>query len=276
MMGKRGEYPGATPSWEGGGRALVARDVAYAYGKNAPVLKRVSADIVPGSFLAILGVNGSGKSTLMSCLDGMLSPERGTITIGESELSALARDERAQAIALVAQHSHANRLTVYDALLLGRKPYVKTAPRSEDFDVVDEVIAQMGLAPLALRYVDELSGGEYQKVIIARAFVQRPDVLLLDEPTNNLDLANQAEVMRLVRRAVRDRGLAAAAVLHDVNVALRYCDRFLMVKDGVVAAYGGSEIVTPQTVLDVYGVRTDIIEYRGMRVMVPQPEEEDA
>ncbi len=255
--------------------ALAARDVAYAYGRNAQVLKSVSADIVPGSFLAILGVNGSGKSTLMSCLDGMLSPERGTITIGGRDLSRLARDERARAIALVAQHSHANRLTVYDALLLGRKPYVKTAPRSEDFDVVDEVIAQMGLESLALRYVDELSGGEYQKVIIARAFVQRPEVLLLDEPTNNLDLANQAEVMRLVRDAVTHRGLAAAAVLHDVNMALRYCDRFLMVKDGVVAAYGGHEIVTSETIHDVYGVTTDIIEHRGMRVMIPVPEAEE-
>lgn len=249
--------------------SLEARGIAFSYMSAQEVLKEVAADIVPGSFLAILGVNGSGKTTLLSCLDGMLSPQRGTVLLNGTPLGQVKRDERARNIALVAQHSHANRLTVYDALLLGRKPYVRVAPADGDFAVVDRVVEDMGLGPYVLRYVDELSGGEYQKIMIARAFVQDTDVLLLDEPTNNLDMANQAEVMGLVRRAVDERGIAAAAVMHDVNLSLRYCDRFLMLKDGVVAAYGGADIVTPASIRDVYGIDADIIEHKGVPVVVP-------
>ena len=263
---------GAEAAGRGGcGCTLEARDVSFSYRAGTPVLARIAAEIVPGSFLAILGVNGSGKSTLMACLDDMLSPDEGAVLVDGIDLSTLSREERARRIAFVAQHSHAGRLAVYDALLLGRRPYARSAPGSADFGVVDEVIARTRLDDLALRYVDELSGGEYQKVVIARAFVQQTGVLLLDEPTNSLDMANQAEVMGLVRRAVDEEGIAAAAVMHDVNLALRYCDRFLMVKGGSVAAAGGPEVVTEESIAAVYGVRADIVEHKGMRVVVPLP-----
>lgn len=248
---------------------LRARDVAFAYGRNKPILERVCADIVPGSFLAVLGVNGCGKSTLLGCLDGMIAPARGTVELSGKALASYPRDERAKKIALVAQHSHANRLTVFDALLLGRKPYVKSAPNDADVAAVERVVEELNLRNLALRYVDELSGGEYQKVIIGRALVQETDVLLLDEPTNNLDMANQAEVMSLIRSIVDERGIAAAAVMHDLNLSLRYCDRFLMVKDGLVAAYGGVEAITPENIENVYGLKAEIIEHRGRRIVVP-------
>lgn len=248
---------------------LRARDIAYAYGRNQPVLERVRADITPGSFLAILGVNGCGKSTLLGCLDGMIEPARGEIELGGAALSSYPRDDRAQRIALVAQHSHANRLTVFDALLLGRKPYIKSAPNDADFAAVERVVDELNLHDLVLRYVDELSGGEYQKVMIGRALVQETDIVLLDEPTNNLDMANQAEVMSLVRSIVDERDIAAAAVMHDLNLSLRYCDRFLMVKDGLVAAYGDVNVITPESVADVYGVDVEIIEHRGRRIVVP-------
>ena len=248
---------------------LRARDIAYAYGRNQPVLERVRADITPGSFLAILGVNGCGKSTLLGCLDGMIEPARGEIELGGAALSSYPRDDRAQRIALVAQHSHANRLTVFDALLLGRKPYIKSAPNDADFAAVERVVDELNLHDLALRYVDELSGGEYQKVMIGRALVQETDIVLLDEPTNNLDMANQAEVMSLVRSIVDERDIAAAAIMHDLNLSLRYCDRFLMVKDGLVAAYGDVNVITPESVADVYGVDVEIIEHRGRRIVVP-------
>ena len=107
-------------------------------------------------------------------------------------------------------------------------------------------------------------------MVLARAFVQQTDVLLLDEPTNNLDPANQQEVMRVVREEVDSRNLAAAAVLHDVNLALRWCDRFLMLKDGLVEALGGSEVITESSMLSVYNMESDIIEYNGRRIVVPR------
>lgn len=248
---------------------LEACDIAFSYGRGNQILRSVSADIVPGSFLAILGVNGCGKSTFLDCLDGMLSPQHGCVRLGNRDLKEVDRRSRAQSIAYVAQHSHANRLIAYDALLLGRKPFVKTGPTEEDFAIVDGIIADMNLGELAFRYVDELSGGEYQKIVIGRALVQCRDVLLLDEPTNNLDIANQIEVMELVRRAVDRRSIAAAAVMHDINLSLSYCDRFLVLKQGHVAAYGGPEVVTEKLLQKVYGIDADIIERNGKRIVIP-------
>lgn len=247
---------------------IFAQNIAYSYNVGNQVLHDVSAEIVPGSFLAILGVNGSGKSTFLNCLDGLLKAERGTVLINGRDLQSISREERAQAIAYVSQHSHANQLTVYDALLLGRKPYIRTAPREEDYEAVDQVIQRLHLEDYALRNVMELSGGEYQKMIIARAFVQQTQVLLLDEPTNNLDMHNQAEVMQLVRDEVDTNNLAAAAVMHDLNLSLRYCDRFLFLQHGEVAAAGGPEIVTSELVKSIYDIEADIIEYAGRRVMI--------
>lgn len=254
--------------------SLEAHDIAFAYPGGGQVLEKVSTEIVPGSFLAILGVNGSGKSTLLSCLDDIIRPQRGKVLLASTELSELTREQRAQQIALVAQHSHAHGVTVYDALLLGRKPYIKSAPTDEDFAVVDRVIDELGLGPLALRYLDELSGGEHQKVVIGRAFVQETNVLLLDEPTNNLDMANQVEVMHLVRKAAHDRNIACAAVMHDINLALRFCDRFLMLKDGKVCACGSHDIVTKKMLEEVYGVPVDLVAYEDSFLVVPTRRDE--
>lgn len=254
---------------------LRAIDLAYGYGGHTPVLEKINAEIVPGSFLAILGVNGCGKSTLLSCLDDIIRPQRGSVILAGRKLSEYTREERAKNIALVAQHSHAHGVTVYDALLLGRKPYIKAAPTEEDFAIVDRVIEDLGLGPLALRYLDELSGGEHQKVVIGRALVQQTDVLLLDEPTNNLDMANQVEVMHLVRKAAHDHGIACAAVMHDINLALRYCDRFLMLKDGFVRASGGPEVVTKEAIEDVYGLPVDLVAYNDSFLVVPLRNEEE-
>lgn len=249
---------------------LEAEKVAFSYTKNSPVLTSVTAAVESGSFLAILGVNGCGKSTLLSCMDDLLKPQGGTIRIDGTNLQDMSRNDRAQQISFVAQHSHANRLVVYDAVLLGRRPHMQGAPTQEDHEKVEEVLSQLGLQDYALRYIDELSGGEYQKVILARAFVQEANILLLDEPTNNLDPANQQEVMKLVRTVVDQRNLAAAAVLHDVNLALRYCDRFLMLKDGTVEAYGTAEVITEASIASVYGIKADIIKHNGHSLVIPQ------
>lgn len=252
-----------------GEEVLEAHDIAFAYPAGGQVLEKVSAQIVPGSFLAILGVNGCGKSTLLSCLDDIIRPQRGTVTLAGRDIATYTREERATHIALVAQHSHAHGVTVYDALLLGRKPYIKAAPSEEDFAIVDRVIDELGLGPLALRYLDELSGGEHQKVVIGRALVQETDVLLLDEPTNNLDMANQVEVMHLVRKAARERGIACAAVMHDLNLALRYCDRFCLLKEGKVRASGGPEVMTKETIEDVYDVPVELVAHGDGFLVVP-------
>ena len=249
--------------------AIQVEHLSFAYtGDN--VLCDVSFSVRSGSFLGILGTNGSGKSTLLSCIDGLLRPQQGRVLVQGRDLGEYSRIERAQTIAYVTQHSHANQLTVYDALLLGRKPYVTTAPSADDYAKVDEVIERLNLQSLALRFVDELSGGEYQKMIIARALVQDTDILLLDEPTNNLDLANQYEVLDLVREQVAAEGKTVIAVMHDINAALRYVTEFLFLKEGRVWAQGGIDIVTAELISDVYGVSAELIHHDGKPFIITE------
>lgn len=255
---------------------LEARSVAFSYRPDKPLLRDVSVAFEPGSFLALLGVNGCGKSTLLECLSDMLKPQAGEVLLDGVPVAHVDRRERARKVAMVAQHSHANRLTVFDSVLMGRRPYMNGAPSKQDLDIVTAMLVQLGMADKALAYVDVLSGGEYQKVVLARAFVQQAQTLLLDEPTNNLDPANQQEIMRAVRDEVDGRGIAAGAVLHDINLALRYCDRFVFLADGVVDAAGDASVVTPEEIRHVYGMNVDIIEHRGVKVVVPVDEPAEA
>lgn len=249
---------------------LEARNLAFSFKRNRPLLTDVSLQVQPGTFTAILGRNGCGKSTLLSLLTGARRPQGGEVLLDGVPLAQVDRRQRARKIAFVAQHSHGNRLTVFDSVLLGRRPFMDSAPTAEDRAIVAQVLDELGLGGYALRYMDELSGGEYQTVVLARAFVQRTEMLLLDEPTNNLDPANQQEVMALVARQVRDRGVGAVAVMHDMNLALRHCDRFLFLKDGLVDAYGGPEAVTADEVRRIYGIEVEMLERNGTKVAIAQ------
>lgn len=249
---------------------LEARNVAFSYRKGRPLLVDVSIAVEPGTFTAILGQNGCGKSTLLSLLTAQRDPQQGRVLLDGQPIGEVSRRDRARKIAFVAQHSHANRLTVFDSVLLGRRPFMDSAPTAEDRAIVSEVLCSLGIEDYALRYMDELSGGEYQVVVLARAFAQRTETLLLDEPTNNLDPERQQEVMRLVRSEIGRRGIGAAAVMHDINLALQHCDRLLFVKDGVVDAVGGPEVVTSERVERIYDLKADVIEHGGRRVVVPR------
>lgn len=140
----------------------------------------------------------------------------------------------------------------------------------EDEKIVSSVISQMHLEKFAVRYLDELSGGELQKVMIARALAQEPRVLLLDEPTSSLDLKNQLEVLGLVRKICHSRNIAVIIVIHDLNMALRYCDRFLFLKDGSVHAYGGQEVMTCECIGEVYQMPVCIGTINGYKMVVPE------
>lgn len=142
-------------------------------------------------------------------------------------------------------------------------------PRQEDFDAVADILARLNLSHHALSYIDELSGGERQVATLARAFVQQTDYLLLDEPTNNLDPYNQQEIMQLVHHEVNDRGIGVLAVMHDINLALQYCDRFILMKEGSIKTVGDSSVITEATIRDIYGMKVDVITHNGTRVVIP-------
>lgn len=247
---------------------IQAEHVHFAYRNLEPVLKDLSLSEENGHCLAFLGNNGAGKSTFLKCLNRILETKEGVIYVDGMEVQKTPRSRIAREIAYVEQHTEASRLTVYDMVLLGRKPHLKLSPSQKDYAIVDSVISRMQLEDLKLRYIDELSGGELQKAVLARALAQQPKILLLDEPTASLDLRNQHEVMRNIAQIVREDDITAIVVIHDLNLALKYCDRFLLLHEGEAFCYGDSRVITPETIRTVYGVNAEIEEIRGCKYVL--------
>ena len=249
---------------------MVVKELDFWYNRSFQILRGIAFEALPGECLAILGNNGAGKSTMLKCLNRILSPQRGTVLIGKNSVYDMPLHTVAQNMAFVAQGSQNSRLTVYDMVMLGRKPYIKWSAKEEDELIVNAIMQQMDLEDMAVRFVDELSGGEQQKVMLARAFAQQPKVLLLDEPTSNLDLRNQYDVLELVTQVCRDNNIAVVIVIHDVNLALRYCDKFMLIKENQVYNYGGREIITSESIEDVYQISVSIHNIDDELVIIPK------
>lgn len=247
---------------------LNVEGLHYGYG-NSHVLRGVDFSVSSGEVVAILGPNGVGKTTLLKCCNTILRPSRGKIELCGHDLKAFSLREIAKHCAYVAQRSSAPHLTVFDTVLMGRKPHIRWRVRQRELKAVDSVLGQLGLRDMQLRYVDDLSGGEMQKVAIARALVQEPQVLLLDEPTSALDLANQVMILRMVRQVVKKHNIAAVMTMHDINLALRFADRLLFLKDGAIYDDVTSENITSQSISKVYGLDVELHELGKVNVVIP-------
>ena len=249
---------------------LEVKDLSFAYSKNGRrILDGVSFHLEQGQFMAVLGNNGAGKSTLIKCIDRINPVSGGSVLIDGERVGAMQRRQLAQSVAYVPQNTQPAHTMVFDAVLLGRKPYIKWGVTAEDERIVAETLEMLNLKQLESRYLDELSGGELQKTMLARALVQQPKYLLLDEPTSSLDPNNQHEMLHVIRDIAQEKNIGVAIVIHDLNLAMRHCDRFLFIKDAKVFSFGGVETVTPETIETVYDLRVDIIEHKGIRVIVP-------
>jgi iron complex transport system ATP-binding protein len=247
---------------------LKVNGIEFSYNHH-PILDGVSFDLRPGEILGVLGVNGAGKSTLLKCINGILKPRAGVILLNEGNVQKMARKEIARHFGYVPQKHTEESLTVFDAVLLGRKPYIQWSPSTGDLLIVEDVLKRLQLEHLALRPVDSLSGGEHQKVIIARALVQEPEILLLDEPTSNLDLKNQLQVMNIITKAVRDYRISAIVALHDINLAIRFVDYFLMLKEGKIRFLAPKGKIEPEVIEDIYEVKVMITEINEHKVVIP-------
>jgi len=247
---------------------LEVDGVAFTY-RSAPVIRDVTFNLRPNQILAILGPNGVGKTTLLKCMNAILRPKTGSILVEDLDLLTADRMEIARRMGYVPQRSEAGRMTAFDAILLGRRPHIQWNVSESDLQIVEAAIRMLRLEDLSLRYINEMSGGELQKVSIARALVQEPRVLLLDEPTSSLDLRNQLDILEIVRRVVTEHDVAAVMTMHDLNMALRYADRFIFLKDGIIHAAGGPEVVTAEIIEAVYGVSVAVEQYNGFHIVVP-------
>lgn len=249
--------------------SIKAQNISFAYHKKA-ILKEISLVLQPGTLGVIMGPNGSGKSTLLKIINRLLEPQSGTIFIAGDDYRKLPRREIAQRCGYMPQKSTAVHCTVFEAVLLGRQALTPERCEAEKgLQQVDKILKLIHLDQLSDRFTNTLSGGELQRVVIARALVREPKILLLDEPTNHLDLINQLEVMALLKEITHRLNLATLVVTHDLNSALRFADSFFLLKDGTLHAAGPKNIITPQTIEEVFNLKSVIAEVAGFPVMVP-------
>ena len=247
---------------------LSVNELKFMY-RNKTVLNQIGFSIAQGQVIAVLGPNGVGKTTLLKCLNRILKPREGTVMLDDVNLLDLETMEIARRVGYVPQRVETGRLTAFDAVLLGRRPHIGWDVTPRDMAIVDAIFTKLGMEALRLSYIDEMSGGELQKVAIARALVQEPQVLLLDEPTSNLDMKNQVDILTTIREIVRDHNIAAIMTMHDLNQALRFADTFIFIKNGKVFVHGGHDIVTPSVIEEVYGLPVMIGELGGVRCVIP-------
>jgi iron complex transport system ATP-binding protein len=239
--------------------------VTFGY-ERQPLLYDVHVQVRKGEMVGLLGPNGSGKTTLLRLVSGVLQPQQGRILLDGRALQDWGRRGVAQRVAVVPQELHVPfAYTVEQLVNLGRTPFVNLLGSNsrQEAIVVQDAMQAAGVTPLANRIFNELSGGERQRVIVAMALAQQPELLLLDEPTSHLDIKYQIDILELVQRLNRERGVTVIAAMHDLNLAARYFPRLLLFQRGVVADAGPAEVLEPHLLKRVYGIDVQVGILRG-------------
>jgi iron complex transport system ATP-binding protein len=234
---------------------MEIKDVTLSYNHH-PVVQDLSFCLQPGEMVGLIGPNGCGKTSIIKALSRVLSLRSGNITLDGQELGLISRGRLARTLGVVPQNpALPETFTVMEVVLLGRNPHLGLlrGESAKDIAITRWAMERTGLGDLAERRIGELSGGEKQRVTIARILAQEPSVILLDEPTANLDISHQIEILDLVKDLCRERNLAVLITLHDLNLAAQYCDRLLMLKGGQVYAHGSpAQVITEENIRAVF------------------------
>ena len=247
---------------------MEIRNLSFHYKGCPEVLTDISFDIAPGKFLAILGNNGVGKSTLLKCVNHILKPDSGAVLLDGEDLLTMQGREVAKKVAFVSQSVPDTQMTVHDVVMLGRRPYMNWGFTERDHEIVHDAMHRLDVEDMRGRFLNQLSGGEKQKVMLARALAQQPKVLLLDEPTSALDIQNQYQVLKMVQDICHSDHMIAVVVIHDLNLALRFCDQFLLLRDGQVYRHGDRSILDRTALKEVYGVDAKMVEIEGRHMVL--------
>lgn len=233
------------------------QNVSFSWGATQ-IIKDISLHAENGRFIGIIGPNGSGKSTFLKCIYRVLQPDSGDITVNGLPIRQMSHRQSAKQMAVVAQHNQYDfDFSVNDVIMMGRSPHKRMLEQdnAEDFRLVHEALEQVGMLEMQKRPFASLSGGEQQRVILARALVQQTPALILDEPTNHLDIKYQLQMMTTVRQL----GKTVIAAFHDLNIAAMYCDEIYVLYQGQVHAHGvPRDVLTAEMIHEVYGVHATI------------------
>ena len=233
-------------------------DIELSYGTSR-ILNGISLEADHREFVGLLGPNGSGKSTFLRCVYRVLQPDAGAVFLDDEPVREMTYKESARKVAVLAQHNYYNfDFTVREVVMMGRSPHKKTLQRdtAEDLAIVEHSLETVHMRSFADRSFSTLSGGEQQRVILARALAQQTPCLVLDEPTNHLDITYQLELMRIVKKL----DVTVVAAVHDLNIAAMFCDRLYMLQEGKIVAEGTpEEVLTRERIEEIYHVKSEIV-----------------
>lgn len=245
---------------------IEAQDIKVQLDKQL-ILKGINMIAKDNEFIGVIGPNGSGKSTLLKCIYRVLKPNEGAVLLNGKSLYKMTPKESAKEMAVVVQHNYYSfEFTVEEIVLMGRSPHKRSMERdnAKDYEVMRQALKKVGMEAFAKRQFTSLSGGEQQRVILARALAQETPCIILDEPTNHLDIKYQLQLMDIVKGL----GITVIAAIHDLNIAAMYCDKIYGMKEGQVVAYGTpQEVLTKDFIKEVYDVDTQIISHEDTGLM---------
>ncbi len=239
---------------------IKIKNLTFKYGKRK-ILDRIDCDFGNGVLTGIMGPNGSGKTTLVKNMAGILKPQEGVIEIKNKNLNNYALRDFSRISAYVPQKIfNLPSLTVYESVLFGRIPFMTYMEKDIDKKITSDLIREMGLSDISFKNINEISGGELQKTIIAQAISKEPEILFLDEPLNNLDIKNQHNIMKLLHEMTLKRKITIIAVLHDLNMALKFCDKIIFLKNGSICFSGKTNELNSSIINSVFSIECEILK----------------